>query len=53
VRDAFFVPTPEHVKGKEIILFDDVVTTGATLKSAKQTLRRAGARSVWCVAVAH
>jgi ComF family protein len=36
-----------------IILFDDVCTTGATLRSAANVLKRAGAKSVWGVVMAH
>ncbi|CAN5756979.1 hypothetical protein BH11PAT2_BH11PAT2_02390 [soil metagenome] len=35
------------------ILFDDVVTTGATLSSAVQTLKNAGAHRVFALALAH
>lgn len=35
-----------------IILFDDVFTTGATMRAAGETLKRAGAKSVWAVTMA-
>ena len=35
------------------LLIDDVITTGATMKEARNTLRQAGARKVICVGVAH
>lgn len=40
------------VDGKTIALFDDVITTGATMQSATQTLKEAGAKSVlaWSIA---
>lgn len=41
------------VRGKDIILIDDVTTTGATLSEARKALRSAGARSVRAYAVAH
>jgi ComF family protein len=40
------------VAGKDVILVDDVVTTGATADAAASALRRAGARSIVVVALA-
>jgi ComF family protein len=42
-----------ELKGKNIILIDDVSTTGATLSEAKKILRGAGARKVIAFTVAH
>lgn len=50
---AFAVRTGEIVLGRDIILLDDVVTTGATLAAARTALMSAGAREVLCVAAAH
>lgn len=43
---AYYARSPSSVKGRNILMVDDVVTTGATLSEAAKTLRQAGARSV-------
>jgi len=50
---SFRVENPELIKKKNIILIDDVTTTGATLNEARKTLRAAGARKVIAFTVAH
>jgi len=40
------------IKGRDIILVDDVYTSGATMAECAKVLKRAGARSVWGMAVA-
>ena len=44
--DIFQVPVPERVAGRNILLCDDVLTTGATLSAAARALKNAGAASV-------
>ena len=41
------------IKGRNVIVLDDIVTTGATLREAQRALLQAGARAVICVAVAY
>lgn len=55
LKDCFKVPEKEirKIKGRNIILIDDVTTTGSTMKEAMDTLRRAGARKVIGFTVAH
>ncbi len=46
VAGAFAVAAPELVKGRRVLLVDDVATTLATLDELARELRRAGARDV-------
>jgi len=47
LKDAFAVERQEAVKGKKILLIDDVCTTGATLSEISLLLKRNGAESVY------
>ena len=52
IAGSFEVRNPETIKGKKIILIDDVLTTGATMREAKKVLKSAGAKKVVGVVVA-
>jgi ComF family protein len=52
IRGAFRAPDPGPLRGATVLLFDDVVTTGATAAEAARTLLAAGARAVHLAAVA-
>ena len=52
LRDAFVVRQPEAVRGRRLVLVDDVFTTGATLDACAKVLCRAGARDVIVLTVA-
>jgi ComF family protein len=51
VRDAFACRN-DDLGGKQVMLVDDVCTTGATLKSAAAALQKAGAKTVWAYTLA-
>ncbi len=52
LQDSFKADS-EKVKGRNIIVIDDVITTGTTMKEASKTLRKAGAKKVLGFAIAH
>lgn len=52
VKDAFSVKHPEKIKGLRILLIDDVMTTGSTLKECASAMKKAGAKSVDTLTVA-
>lgn len=52
VRGAFRVKREENLKGKIVILVDDVYTTGSTLRECSKVLRKAGVKEVRAITVA-
>jgi ComF family protein len=46
VRGAFRVSRPEMIKGKKVLLVDDVLTTGATVNEATKALMNSGTKEV-------
>ena len=56
VQGAFAVPCAENEKkplaGRDLLLIDDIYTTGATARAASSALRRAGAAQVWVATAA-
>jgi ComF family protein len=52
MRGAFAVSDPTRILNRDIILIDDVYTTGTTASECARVLRRAGAARVWVATVA-
>lgn len=52
VKNAFSVKYPEKIRGQKILLIDDVMTTGSTLRECALALKASGAESIDCLTVA-
>lgn len=52
IAGAYTVIAPEAIRGKRILLIDDIVTTGSTLSECARVLLKAGAEEVMCVTLA-
>ncbi len=52
IRGAFVVIKPSEVVGREVLVVDDVFTTGTTVSECARVLRRAGATKVYVATVA-
>ena len=52
VLGVYRVLDPEAVRGKRVLLLDDVLTTGATAGECARMLLTAGAKEVHCAALA-
>jgi ComF family protein len=52
VRGAFSVRNKKRIKGKNILLVDDVITTGATISECARQLLNHGAEKVYAISVA-
>ncbi len=52
ISGAFKVVKPELIRGKRVVLIDDVLTTGSTLSSCAGALLEAGAEKVYALTAA-
>jgi ComF family protein len=52
VQSSFSVLNDKEIKGKYVLLFDDVVTTGASMAACTSLLKKAGAKGIICLCIA-
>ncbi|MAG60098.1 hypothetical protein CMO96_04925 [Candidatus Woesebacteria bacterium] len=53
IKDAFVLDSDHLIpKSSKILLFDDVWTSGSTMKEAVKVLKKAGFNRVWCLTLA-
>ena len=52
VAGAFQIQKPEAIADQDVLIIDDVITTGATCRALAKALKKAGARSVSVLAAA-
>lgn len=53
LEGSFKVVDKSFVKGKTILIVDDIYTTGSTMNECAYTLKKAGAKEVYCMTLAH
>lgn len=52
IKGVFLCRAPEKIRGKIVLLVDDVFTTGSTMEECALILKDSGAKEVWGVAAA-
>ena len=52
VSNAFVLKTPQKIEGKNILLIDDVFTTGATVNSISNLLKNNGVSKIYILTIA-
>lgn len=53
IRGCFSVKENINLRGKNIVIIDDITTTFGTLKEARKVLRNSGARKIYAFTIAH
>ncbi len=53
IEKSFLAIKPNQIKGADILLVDDVLTTGSTLRTAAKELKSNGAKSIIAAVIGH
>ena len=53
VKKAFIIKDSSIIRNRNILLVDDVFTTGATVRECSRMLKKAGAHNVYVITLAH
>lgn len=52
LRGVFALNSNFQIPDSAVVIFDDVLTTGSTLKEAAKVLKKAGVKKLWCLTIA-
>ncbi len=52
MQNAFSIRKPKLIKGKSVIVVDDVITTGTTILELAKMLKENGATKVYALSIA-
>ncbi|AIF53666.1 ComF family protein [Pelosinus sp. UFO1] len=52
IKGAFITTRPDRIENQNILLVDDIVTTGITLDECAKVMKKAGAASVYALTIA-
>lgn len=53
LKNSFRVVSRDSIEGKDIVLVDDVFTTGTTVRECSRLLKKAGAKNIYVLLLAH
>lgn len=53
MKNAFAVINEKLIQGKDVLLVDDVFTTGATVRECSKVLKKSGAKDVYVITLTH
>jgi len=53
MRDGFFIENGEFLKNNTVVIIDDIVTTGSTMRAGKRALEKFSPKKISCISVAY